>query len=967
VEVALLGPVEVQVAEGVVPLTAAKERAVLSLLALRAGYSVSTAGLIDALWGDDPPRSAAKALQNYVANLRRVLPTGVLVTVPGGYKAELNPDQVDALCFEQLVTDAQGTASTEPERAVALLSTGLALWRGAPLVDLAGHAVGMLEINRLLELRRTAEDLVVDARLALGEHEALIGQIEAAVAAEPLRERRWAQLITALYRCGRQADALRTYQRLRLTLLDELGIAPSTGLQALEAAVLAHDPLLDVPRPKGTRTGSANLGGSAPVAGVAPPRALARLVGRQAELDEIAALLLSGCLVTLTGVGGVGKTRLALAVAQAAEGKYPDGVGWAELASVSAPEDVVRTLADALGVAGQPGRPLMETVCDSLQGRRVLAVLDNCEHVREAAAKLATAVGGRCHDVALLATSRERLGVDGERVVEIMPLPVGGADSPAVELLVERIDDPRRGDVDGNTLAEMAERLEGLPLALELAAARCRSLGVAQVASRLAGHFGLLADRLRHPERHRTLEAAMAWSYDLLGPVERDVLQRLSVFNGSFALDGAERVLDGTGLGAVVVDDAVASLVDKSLVVREGNRFRLLETTRQFAADRLGASGGFASALDAHRAYVVERVRNIRDGLAGPEEALWVTTLDAEWADVRAVVRRAFATDDADTATAVIVNFAFEFLFRRPEAFAWVSQAVARYGDRPSPHRHELLAAGCVAAFTLLDVAGALDLAEKALAADPAPGTAVNCLPELAALGAYYFAAQFDRVQELSERTIAVLAPDADPWTRTSLLVGPSWAALGRGRRDDAASMAAIAVAHAEASGHPSSLAYALGAYGLAAATGDPAAAAEMFRRGHLAAGLARNQWLLAQSGLAMATTGPHDADVLVASLEAANQMHRTGWVTHAWMTAWVTPGILYDLNRRDEAALMLGACQASDVPRSIGQALPPDLEMLAGGHGDPHLTAFAAVGARLALPELILIATGSQPVPHLT
>jgi predicted ATPase len=708
-----------------------------------------------------------------------------------------------------------------------------------------------------------------------------------------------------------------------------------------------------------------------PTRGVPPPRALTRLVGRHAELDSIAGQLVEAWLVTLTGVGGVGKSRLAMAVADAVADKFPDGVVWIELAPVS-DGDVVQSVADGLGVRAEPPQPLIATVCDALCDRQALVVLDNCEHVRAAAADLAVTIGQRCARVALLATSRERLGVEGERAVRVPPLPAGGYDTPAVELLVERIDNPDSlAPVDEATLVEMAERLEGLPLALELAAARCRSLGVAEVAARLGDRFDLLSDRTRRTERHRTLEAAMAWSYDLLTPVEQQVLQRLSVFAGSFTLGGAEQVAGPRDLRAVDVDDAIASLVDKSLVVHDANRFRLLEPTRQFATERLAASGHASEALEAHCAYLADRANTIRAGLNGPDELEWVNTLDAEWPDVRAAVRHAFDTDHADALISIIIQLAFEFMFRRPEGFSWVTEAVSRYGERSSPHRHELLGAGALVAFTRLDIAGAVELGEEAMAADPAPGTAISCLPQIASLGAYVFAGNFERALRLAEHTETLLGPGSEPWIAGAVLTSGSLAALGQGSLDRAATLAAEAVVQAEASGSASSVAYALGVHALTLAPTDPAGAQALADRAHTIAAPVRNQWLLMMQAPLLGTSAGesgHDQDRLDGYLEAIDTLHHTGRLVHAWMQAWAVVTILFRMGRQEEAALLFGGCQASGVakPPQVTE-LPDALAALGTARGDRRLTELFEAGSRVPLPELTQIAAGKQPVPPLT
>jgi predicted ATPase/class 3 adenylate cyclase len=702
--------------------------------------------------------------------------------------------------------------------------------------------------------------------------------------------------------------------------------------------------------------------------GVRPPRGLSRLVGREGELEDVATLVLPGGLVTLTGVGGVGKTRLAMAAAELTADKWSDGTCWAELAPAANPADVVQAVADAVGVAAQPGQPLTPILCEALRGRRALIVLDNCEHVRAATADVAAAIQQRCAGVALLATSRERLAVDGERVVAVTPLAAGGPETPAVELLVERIDHPGRLSHDDTiTLVEVAQRLDGLPLALELAAARCRTLGVPAVAARLRDHLDLLADRTRQTQRHRTLEATLAWSYDLLSPVEQRVLQRLSVFAASFTLDAAEQVAGTAKTDALAVDDTVSSLVDKSLIVRDGSRFALLETTGQFAAHRLTTSGQRRSTEQAHTCFVAARMPVIHTGLHGPDEELWVHTLDIEWPDVRAGVRRAFDTDNADAVIEILVYLGLEILYRRPEAFPWVNEAVARWADRAGPHRHELLGLGAVAAYTQLDVQAAVGLAERAIAADPSPGTALDYLPEAGMGGAMYFSGQLERALETYRQHFDSVMARGSRWCQAISGFSLAVALLAVGSTTEAGAIAAQTLQLATKTGNPTAIAAGTAAYAGAISATDPAAAAALLEHSRAMAAKVRNQWLITISANTMQmteATGSTGADALLTLVEAADELHRTGWATHAWWALWSAPARLHRLGRREEGALVLGGCEASGIARLSFQVLPGELELLVASDSPDDLQVLRSLGAGLTLPDLLRIIRGQQPIP---
>jgi predicted ATPase len=672
-------------------------------------------------------------------------------------------------------------------------------------------------------------------------------------------------------------------------------------------------------------------------------------------------------LVTLTGVGGVGKTRLALAVTERVSRSFSEGEFWIELADVGEDRDAVAAIAAALGIVPRLDTELVDQIADAVCDRRMLIALDNCEHVVAAIRTAVRTLLERCPRLGVLATSRERLGVPGERVVAVAPLPV---DDPtaAVVLLAERIDDGGSAEAtDADALVEIARRVDGLPLALELAAARCRTLGSAEVAARL-DELSLLADRARPDFRHQTLEAVLAWSCDLLTDIERRVLERTSIFAGAFSLEAAEQVVRGVDLAPTDVDDAIASLVDKSLVVRPAGRFRLLETTRQFASRRLVQAGDEARVTEAHTRFVVERAPAIWRGLGGRDEARWVAVLDVEWPDVRAAVRRAMDDDDADTVITLVTLYARELFYRRPEGLAWIAEAVRRYGERPGPHRRELLAAGALVAFTQLDASRAVDLAEQALAADPAPGTAVDLLPEAMAAGAYAFAGRFDEAIEVLERRLVALGDDADLRKQAVLVVAA--AAASHMAASDAAPMAAArAVRVTTALGNPTWMAFALNSEAGTLLSVDPRRAVEVVQRARALAESVRNSWMLGSAlitlGSAMQQAGSL-GDALEAYLEGVERTHDSGWRRHAWIGAWSVLTTLVRLGRLEEAALWLGACEASTTSRLPVQRLPPELEAVARGQGDSRLLALRSYGETLSLPELIRIARGEQDVPNI-
>jgi predicted ATPase/class 3 adenylate cyclase len=699
-----------------------------------------------------------------------------------------------------------------------------------------------------------------------------------------------------------------------------------------------------------------------------PPRPLTRLIGRDSEVEAIADAARASPLVTLTGVGGVGKTRLALAVAERLSRSFSEGEFWIELALIGENDDVTATIAAAFGIVPRVDITLVQQIAEAVSDRRILIALDNCEHVAPAVRAVVTTLLERCPRVGVLATSRERLGVAGERIVAVAALAADDRDSPAVTLLADRIDGGGDGQpVDSAVLVEIAQRVDGLPLALELAAARCRALGPAAVVARLH-QLSLLADRSRPDQRHQTLEAVLTWSYDLLEKAERRVLDRVSVFAGMFTLDAAEQVAAVDDLDAAAVDDAVASLVEKSLVERHGGRFRLLETTRQFSARQLQRSGVHLLVRQAHTDFVVNRARVIHAGLHGPDEVEWVAALDAEWPDVRAVVRRALDDDDAETVITLVTLYAIEALWRRPEAFAWTSEAVTRYGDRPGPHRHELLGAAGIVAFTQLDVPRSIELGEAALAADPHTGTTLDFLPEGAAAGAYFFAGRIEDAVVVAERRLAASTGPPDVWSAAQLACSIAIAMYMTGS-ESAADAAVRAERLATLTANPTLLAYASATRAATLMAVQPDEAMARLDDARRLAERVRNRWLLDALILnhlahARVAAGLLD-DALTAYLDDADRTHATGWTIHAWQPLWSAVTTLFRLGRLDEAVLFLGGCEASRTPPFAYQTLPPELEALTADEGEAHLRALRALGATLSLPELVRIARGDQDVPR--
>jgi predicted ATPase/DNA-binding SARP family transcriptional activator len=592
-ELRILGPVHAVRAGQDVPLGGPKQRAVLALLLVDAGRAVPAGHVAEVLWRGSPPAGASKTLRSYVSRLRALLaPDVAVVARGGGYALIAGPDLVDASRFERLVGAGQGALGLdEPAVAAGRFSEALALWRGRALADVADVEPLALEAARLEELRLVAVEGRAEASIALGLHAEAAGELEQLVAEYPVRERLWRLLVLALYRGERQADALAAYRRARAMLAGELGLEPGKELRELAQAVLRQQVPAVPPRPQ--RHGL--------------PVQLTTFLGREEELAALGRLLGRERLVTLTGAGGAGKTRLAVELAAGVLERFPDGAWLADLAAITDPELVPSRVMEALEVRQSGDLPVMEVLRYRLRSAELLLVLDNCEHLLDACAQLAGGLLGSSPGLRVLATSREPLGVAGEAVFAVPPLavPAGPADeaaialSPAVRLFVDRAAAARAGSdaiapAAAGTVAGICRALDGLPLAIELAAARTSALSVTEIEKHLADKFRFLA--YRRPvagARHQALKAAIGWSYELLPAPERSFFRALSVFSGGFRLTAAAAVCcEGDQAAAV---DLVDRLVSKSLVVAEtsaaGTRYRLLETIREYAAAQLSEAG----------------------------------------------------------------------------------------------------------------------------------------------------------------------------------------------------------------------------------------------------------------------------------------------------------------------------------------------------------------------------------------
>ncbi len=688
----MLGPFEVRTDGALADVPGARLRALLVALALEPGRVVSKAALIDWIWAEQPPADTANALQRLVSRLRKALPEGLIEGQPGGYRLTVEPGAVDAVRFERLVAQAR---DAEGSRRVRLLREALALWRGAAMADVGLEDSQALDAAaaRLERLRLAALEDRFDAEVGLGHGAELVAELTDLAAAHPERERLAAALMRALAAAGRDSEALLAYERTRATLADLLGVDPSPELSALHVALLRGE--------LGRREENRKTNVRAE---------LTSFVGRDADLAAVRELIGEHRLTTLIGPGGSGKTRLATETARTLLGDLPDGAWLVELAAIGTDGDVARATLAGLGLrdgllGATPSADPADGLIAAIREREALLILDNCEHVVESAAEFADRVLGECRRLRILATSREPLGITGEALWQVGPLAVPEDASPgeidiesssAIRLLRDRAGAVRKGlGGDARTLSTMARvcrALDGMPLAIELAAARLRTMTIEQLANRLDDRFRLLTSGSRTASpRHKTLRAVVDWSWELLSDAERMVLRRLSVFSGGASLEAAERVcaahaVEQSAVRQHEVLELLTSLTEKSLLLTEGDgalRYRMLGTIKEYAADRLTEAGESDLARQAHLGYFTELAEAAQPYLRRAEQLIWLARLEADHDNIGAAMRGAIAAGDAQAAMRLAAASGWYWWLggRRSEGFELIIAATAIPGE----------------------------------------------------------------------------------------------------------------------------------------------------------------------------------------------------------------------------------------------------------------------------------------------
>jgi predicted ATPase/DNA-binding SARP family transcriptional activator len=910
----VLGALEV-CRDGVqVPLPAGRRRAVLAALLARAGRPVAADALVEAAWGDELPADPRPALHTVLSRLRRALGDGVLRAGPAGYSIDPGPGGLDADRFEALRGQAAGASAA---RAAALFDEALALWRGPAYAEFADRDFARPEAIRLDELRLATVEDRAELSLELGQVTVAVSTLDALIAGHPLRERARLLVMTALYQAGRLADALERYHDYHMLLASELGLDPSPALRDLQARILHHD-LAAAPRP-------ARRVPAAPAWLVTSTA----FVGRE---DETAALLDAvgtHRLVTVTGTGGVGKTRLVAEALGSLTERFGLPATVAELAGATAGQ-ADRAVAAALGL-GTTGS-VRAAVLEYLSISAGLLVLDNCEHVLGETRALAEAILRRCPGIRVVATSRHRLGIAAEQVLPLAPLPVPDPEAPeraaltaAVRLFADRMRRVRPSFAltpDAlPVVADICRRLDGLPLAVELAATRAATLGLGPLRSRLGDSLDLLGEEGR--PRHYKLRAVVDWSYGLLGPADRRLLGALSVFGGDFDLEAAEHVADPVAVGSVAL--ALARLVESSLVAAsetgDGTAYRLLMIVRAYAAERLADAGQEHVTRLAHAGWVASIVKTAAREATGPGCAAALARVARNRADVSAAVRWALQAGRPGLAGRITGALKLCPHWRPdPELIALIGEVARDPGIRQSSAAALALAAGGLAACDTGELAEAEGLGTEALqhAADPAERfLAMLCLGI-----ATVYRGDHDRSvlwwEQIAADTSFPPAHRAEGHATLALL------ACYGGDLDAAREHAAHARLAAEAAGASGYQAFATYAAGEVALLQNPQTGVALLRAAAAEADSTGATQVVPVARIALAsalTRLGHKEEVLALFPPLLHQARRDGNWPQLWTALRILAELLVSLDRHETAAVLLAAAhESTSAPAVSGE-----------------------------------------------
>jgi predicted ATPase/DNA-binding SARP family transcriptional activator len=917
VEFRLLGDVEARLDGRRLEIGHVRQRCVLVALLVDVNHPVPTDQLIDRVWADEPPHKGRNALAAYVSRLRQLFAEAEdvqIVREPGGYKLAAEAMSIDLHRFHHLVSQARATV--DAVEAAATFDGALSLWRGEPFVSIDTPWVN--DVRTALEAERLSAELDRnDAALRAGRHAEILAALTAALQAHPLDERLAGQLMLAQYRSGRQADALETYGRMRERLVEELGVDPSPPLRDVYQTILEGDSDAAGPRP------------SQPVAVTRPhsdlPRRTTSFVGRRQEIRRVTAALQEAPLVTLTGVGGVGKTRLALEAVGAEQGRFDDGVWFCELAPVDSGA-VGHAMAAALRLQQQQGLGIEDTLIEYLRTRELLLVVDNCEHVVEAAASMLDRIARHCPKVSVLATSREALGVEGERLLAVPPL----TDEEAARLFADRARAGRPDfDLDQEpvgAVAEICRRLDGLPLAIELAAARMRVMSSLDVARRLDG-LRLLSGGARgaHP-RQQSLTATIDWSYHLLSGPEQALFMRLSVFAGEFDLDAAHGVCGEEGAAEHDTLDLLTGLVEKSMVTvrTERSRFGVLETLRTYGREHLQDNEIEDLYTARHALYYTELAEQAAAGMHTADERSWVERMLPDYDNLRAAFEHAMAA--SDTALALrLVTSAVEVAHLRVgyEASGW-AERVLDVANADHPLFPAAVGFAARGAWNRGDFDRARSLAMLAQKRVPGRGTGRVAYPGdvLADLELY----EGDPRVALAhyDAEVARARRDSDPirlvWTL--FYVAICHAVL----RDPEAGLPAAeeSVPVADATGNPTARSMARYALGLVLKKSEPDRALVLFDEAAELAAAVQNFWWHGIALMEAASTRAVHGDPATAAtlfIDVIDHWDRVGDWSQQWLNLRYVTRLLVRLGADDDAIVLHEALRRAGKPSPLADA----------------------------------------------
>ena len=930
--VRVLGFVGAQRGRAEVALGGHNQRLALALLVANSGQSVSMDTICEALWPEDQPRTATATVHTSMSRLRRLLaPELQILNVGGGYSLSGDLSVIDVVRFQQ------EAGATDPSP--MSLTPAVSLWHGHAYEPFADHPLLRAAAARLNELRCSVLERSVEMRLTSNADPQLIGDLELLVAEHPQRERFRLQLMSALHLDGRDIDALRSATEFRTHLRDLAGLEPSPAVAELEARILgAGGRNRDTPS-----LGAGRAGGRA--AGQVSDEAT-RLIGRDDDLEAVSQLVRTERMVTLVGTGGVGKTRLARRVATMLDAEFAHGAVMVELGVVNEGVSVVAAVATALDLQRRQHHSLEDTLAEVLRDRDQLIVIDNCEHVVHAVRSLVERLRRSCPNLRLLATSRELLAVEGETIYVVSPLgvPATGAgvdahSSPAVALFLDRARSSRPGfridEANAESVGELCRRLDGLPLAIELAAVRLRSLGPEAILTRLDQRLTLLdAGVSSHRGRHQNLAALVEWSYQLLSPVEKTVFRELSVFPGSFGLDAVEAI-SGQHESAHVL----FGLVDKSIVQVvdfDEPRYRLLETLRQFGGSKLGSGtqpsdidgedGLVASTAeqlaDRHLRYFLSLAERAGEHLAGSAEAKWATAIDHDFDNIRAAFNWAVTRSDTDAALRLVAALR-EYAFRRIryELSAWAETASSMPGAEG--HRCYPIVRGVVAYgnFVRGDLEAGLVVAHDAIdlaqgVTDPSQGLLERALGNIY----FYLGRTEDAVHWMDEMVRTARNADS-PARLAHALYMRSIAETCLGRRSNGVKIGREAVGAAVTAGSPTALAQARYAVGLALEDTDLKRARDHIEFAVQTASAVGNRWVEAfartEALWLMASSGD-PVNALRGFANVIDTWFRGGDWANLWLSLRHVFGVFHQLDDLGTAAVLHGALTAAGTAYAL-------------------------------------------------